>query len=114
MGFFDYLDKYEEKLNKIKPVIKEVKKEIIVKKPVVKIEEKKQPFKILPKKVIKNPIVETHNRAVSILEGLPDAPSDEIVVVENVMNQSQQFIPQQTQQIPTEFKTVKSHAAALL
>jgi hypothetical protein len=108
MGFLDYLDQYEEKLKKVEK--KEEPKKPVIKKITVKTEEFKKPFKIPPKKVIKNPIQEAHNRAVSILDGMPE---DEVIEENEILQQNDEYtnvVPQQ----PKEFKTVKSHAAALL
>jgi hypothetical protein len=113
MGFLNYLDNYEEKLQRVeKPVVKKV----IVKQPVKKVTEAKvvqkpkPAFQIQPKKIIKNPIVEAHKRAVDILDGLP-----ETTITENVI-QTQENTPNVNQQIPPSqiFKSVKSHASALL
>lgn len=77
-----------------------------------KVEPKKE-FKIKPKKIIKDPIKETTNHALNILDGLPDTPSSLEVVVET--NQSQQPVaPIPTQPQDFNLENVKGHASALL
>jgi hypothetical protein len=102
MGFMDYLDEYQERLEK-KVVKEEVKKpvkpKIVVKKQIV---EQKKPYRIPPKNVITNKVNESYKRAIDILEGI----NDEMNINEEVHNQS-------IQQKPA-INSVQGHAAALL
>jgi len=68
-------------------------------------------YKIPPKKVIKNPILETKSRAIDILNGLPEN-SNEIIITENIHNTSINTSRHQSQK--TNIETVAGHASALL
>ena len=68
-------------------------------------------YKISPKKVIKNPILEAKSRAVDILNGLPER-SDEVVISEEMHNSSINNSKLQSRQPQNE--TVAGHASALL
>lgn len=68
-----------------------------------------KPYRIPPKKVIKNPIQEAHGHAVDILDGLSDEP----VIVEQMIpgNINTMKAPQDSQ---PNVVTVAGHASALL
>jgi hypothetical protein len=112
-GFLSYLEEFELKTEKVAEKI--VKKEKVVsdrnvemkKKTVTKEPEKK--FKIKPKKIIKDPIKESYQRAVDILEGINDSHDSFQVVIEN--NISQQPLIQTPE---FNLNSVKGHASALL
>ena len=70
----------------------------------------KPTYKIPTKKVIKNPILESKQRAVNILDGLPER-SDEIVIAEEIHNRIINTSKPQPQQ---QNETVAGHASALL
>lgn len=68
-------------------------------------------YKIPPKKVIKNPILESKSRAIDILNGLPES-LNEIVIAEAIHNPDINTSRPQSQQSQKE--TVAGHASALL
>ena len=68
-------------------------------------------YRIPPKKVLKNPILEAKSRAVDILNGLPER-SDEVVISEEMHNSSINNSKLQSRQPQNE--TVAGHASALL
>lgn len=106
-GFLDYLDDYEQQVKKEtqKPISKPKKKSV---KKVVK--ENKQPikkhYKIPKKKIIKNKIVETHNHAADILDGLSNEFDPNILENQNVQNVLQNN--------ESDLDDVTGHASALL
>jgi len=68
----------------------------------------KRPYRIPPKKVNKNPVVETRSHATNILDGLPDEP----VVTEQNQSSINNIAHQQKPQFNLD--SVKGHASALL
>jgi hypothetical protein len=104
-GFLNYLDKFQNRIDsKIIPE-KVVKKTIPVK---VK-QECKVPFKIKPKQVVKSKIVECRDRAMDILDGLPETP----ILSENINNGDNQMMPIHNEP-PVNLNSVAGHASELL
>lgn len=68
----------------------------------------KKPYRIIPKKVNKSPVVETRSHAVNILDGLPGEP----VVTEQNQTNINNIVQQQKPQFNLD--SVKGHASALL
>lgn len=92
MGFLDYLENVEKKMDSSEKVKKEsVKKEVKTKKK--PIQEKKKYTIPKPKKII-DPRVAFRNHAVTILEGLPDevaVPDDVIKVSDSPRRKSSEM-----------------------
>ena len=73
----------------------------------------KKPFKIPPKKVIRNPIVEAKLHAINILDGLPDTPEENRIPIMMEQNGINTMIPQ-PQPFQHNLDSVAGHASALL
>lgn len=82
-----------------------------------KVENQQKPFKIPPKKIVKNPIVEARNHALDILDGLPDAPEENLIPVITEQNGINTMVINpniQKPQPPQNLESVAGHASALL
>lgn len=89
------IEKLQEWISKQEP------KEYIELKETIK-EEQKPKYKIAPKKVIKNPLIESRNRAVDILDGI----SDDIKIISQEKSINNKEIQSK--------ETVSGHASMLL
>lgn len=74
------------------------------------VETKKEPYRIPPKKVVKNPLVETRSRAMDILDGLPDDETS--INPELLPEHNSQNINKNKQQ--SNISSVAGHASSLL
>lgn len=103
-----------------KLVIEKIQNWVSIHDPVIVNEETniqppKKVYKIPPKKIVKNPIVETRSHAIDILDGLPEEP---VVTVNSELiseQHSQSNINTiKTQPLQNTIETVAGHASALL
>lgn len=139
-GFLNYLEEFDtnqmnKKIEEKKQILKKEPKILALKVEIASIEganvviekiqdwiskqqpikeniEIKKPFKIPPKKEIINPILESKNRAISILDGLPDDNS--IIINEESIKNSINISESKNFQQNQAFESVANHASALL